>query len=75
MGYHKHIGKKYILGGHILKKKNISKTRALEEGVRDSRFKPLNGPEIQDSNRPGFGIQISFEPYTEVRCYQVGIQI
>ena len=24
--------------------------RALEEGVRDSGFKPLNGPEIQDSN-------------------------
>ncbi len=24
--------------------------RALEEGVRDSGFKPRNGPEIQDSN-------------------------
>ncbi len=57
----------------------LHKVMALEEEVRDSGFKPLNGPEIQDhiSNRPGFWIQISYEPHlcTYSVLHDIGIKI
>ncbi len=48
----------------------------LKRGVRDSRFKPLNGPEIQDSNFKQARIQDSnFIWAVSVYSHQVGIQI